>query len=99
MTPVDARGWRWQVKASVSPTTPRPFYNKAKELLFQDKQITSYTISSYNPELYCEVGKHMVDGRQFIVLAVSGNNGGRSSRTRCRDALELHGTGTQKNLT
>ena len=24
----------------------------------QDKQITSYTISSYNPELYCEVGKH-----------------------------------------
>jgi 2-keto-3-deoxy-L-rhamnonate aldolase RhmA len=58
LTPVDARGWGWQVKASVSPATPRPFYNKAKELLFQDKQITSYTISSYNPELYCEVGKH-----------------------------------------
>ena len=58
MTPVDARGWGWQVKASVSPTTPRPFYNKAKELLFQDKQITSYTVSSYNPDLYCEVGKH-----------------------------------------
>jgi 2-keto-3-deoxy-L-rhamnonate aldolase RhmA len=54
----DARGWGWQVKASVSPNTPRPFYNKAKELLFQDKQVTSYTISSFNPDLYCEVGKH-----------------------------------------
>ncbi|MEO8483269.1 MAG: aldolase/citrate lyase family protein [Acidobacteriota bacterium] len=54
----DARGWGWQVKALINPATPRPFYNKAKELLFQDKQITSYTISSYNPELYCEVGKH-----------------------------------------
>jgi 2-keto-3-deoxy-L-rhamnonate aldolase RhmA len=54
----DERGWGWQVKASVSPNTPRPFYNKAKELLFQDKQVTSYTVSSYNPDLYCEVGKH-----------------------------------------
>jgi 2-keto-3-deoxy-L-rhamnonate aldolase RhmA len=58
MTPVDARGWGWQVKASINPSTPRPFYNKAKELLFQDKQVTSYTVSSYNPDLYCEVGKH-----------------------------------------
>ena len=54
----DARGWGWQVKASISPATPRPFYNKAKELLFQDKQITSYTIATYNPEFYCEVAKH-----------------------------------------
>lgn len=54
----DSRGWGWAVKASISPTTPRPFYNRAKELLFQDKQITSFTISAYNPELYCEVGKH-----------------------------------------
>src|SRR6187549_1804440 len=54
----DARGWGWQVKAQINPATPRPFYNKAKELLFQDKQITSYTISTYNPDLYCEVGKH-----------------------------------------
>ena len=54
----DARGWGWQVKASVNPATPRPFYNKAKELLLKDQQITSYTIASYNPELYCEVGKH-----------------------------------------
>src|SRR5690242_1395283 len=54
----DARGWGWQVKASINPATPRPFYNKAKELLFQDKQITSYTISTYNADFYCEVGKH-----------------------------------------
>src|SRR6185369_7485980 len=54
----DARGWGWQVKALINPATPRPFYNKAKELLFQDKQITSYTISTYNPEFYCEVAKH-----------------------------------------
>src|SRR5512138_1637901 len=54
----DARGWGWQVKASINPSTPRPFYNKAKELLFQDKQVTSYTVSSFNPDLYCEVGKH-----------------------------------------
>jgi hypothetical protein len=57
MTP-DSRGWGWQVKASISPDTPRPFYNRAKELLFQDKQVTSYTISRYEPEFYCEVAKH-----------------------------------------
>jgi 2-keto-3-deoxy-L-rhamnonate aldolase RhmA len=54
----DARGWGWQVKASISPNTPRPFYNKAKELLFQDKQVTSITISTFNPDLYCEAAKH-----------------------------------------
>jgi len=58
LTPLDVRGWGWQVKASISPATPRPFYNRAKELLFQDKQVTGYTISSFNPELYCEVRKH-----------------------------------------
>ena len=42
----DARGWGWQVKALMSPDTPRPLYNKAKELLLQDKTVTSYTISS-----------------------------------------------------
>ena len=54
----DERGWGWQVKAMMTPSTPRPLYNRAKERLLQDKQITSYTISSYDPELYCEVGKH-----------------------------------------
>jgi 2-keto-3-deoxy-L-rhamnonate aldolase RhmA len=60
LTPMvpDARGWGWQVKASIRPTTPRPLYNTAKELLFQDKQVTSYTISSFDPALYCEVAKH-----------------------------------------
>src|SRR5689334_11139873 len=47
----DARGWGWQVKASMNPATPRPLYNKAKELLLQDKTVTSYTISSFNPDL------------------------------------------------
>ena len=54
----DERGWGWQDKASLSPNTPRPLYNKAKELLLQNKQITSYTMSTYNPELYCELRKH-----------------------------------------
>ncbi len=54
----DDRGWGWQVKAMMNPATPRPLYNRAKERLLQDKQITSYTISSYDSELYCEVGKH-----------------------------------------
>ena len=58
LTPVDERGWGWQVKASMNPATPRPLYNKGKELLLQDKQVTSYTISTFNPDLYCEVGKH-----------------------------------------
>src|SRR5437773_9605976 len=54
----DARGWGWQVKALMNSTTPRPLYNKAKELLLQDKVVTSYTISSFNSDLYCEVRKH-----------------------------------------
>ena len=33
-------------------------YNRAKERLLQDKQITGYTITSYDPELDREVGKH-----------------------------------------
>src|SRR5436190_5392180 len=54
----DARGWGWQVKALMSPDTPRPLYNRAKELLLQDKVVTSRTISSFDPDLYCEVRKH-----------------------------------------
>jgi 2-keto-3-deoxy-L-rhamnonate aldolase RhmA len=54
----DARGWGWQVKSLMSPDTPRPLYNKAKELLLQDKTVTSYTISSFNSEQYCEIRKH-----------------------------------------
>jgi hypothetical protein len=54
----DERGWGWQVKALMNPATPRPLDNRAKEALFNDRQITSYTISSFDPDLYCEVGKH-----------------------------------------
>src|SRR5436190_2269240 len=54
----DARGWGWQVKALMSPDTPRPLYNRAKELLLQDKVVTSKTISTFDPDLYCEVRKH-----------------------------------------
>jgi 2-keto-3-deoxy-L-rhamnonate aldolase RhmA len=42
----------------VSAGARRPFYNKAKELLFSGKQVTSYTIATFDPELYCEVRKH-----------------------------------------
>src|SRR5205823_3790354 len=42
----DDRGWGWQVKALMNPATPRPLYNRAKEALFNDRQITSYTVSS-----------------------------------------------------
>src|SRR4029453_10813113 len=43
----DERGWGWQVKALMNPATPRPLYNRAKEALFNDRQITSYTFSSF----------------------------------------------------
>jgi hypothetical protein len=95
----DARGWGWQVKASINPATPRPFYNKAKELLFQDKQITSYTISTYNAEFYCEVAKHYdyiwfemqhstmsYDEVRRMILACPG--AGAAPMIRMPDALE-----------
>jgi 4-hydroxy-2-oxoheptanedioate aldolase len=56
--PVDPRGWGFMTRSYVSASYKRPFYNKAKELLFSDKQVTSYTIGSFNPALYCEVRKH-----------------------------------------
>jgi 2-keto-3-deoxy-L-rhamnonate aldolase RhmA len=56
-TAVDARGWGWMTKSYVT-SYKRPFYNKAKEMLFSDKQVTSYTISTFDPEFYCEVRKH-----------------------------------------
>jgi 2-keto-3-deoxy-L-rhamnonate aldolase RhmA len=55
----DARGWGWQVKAVMNPATPRPLYNKAKELMLQGKMVSSLTISSFNPDLYCEARKHV----------------------------------------
>ena len=55
---VDARGWGWMTQSYVSSNYKRPFYNKAKELLFSGKQVTSYTIGNFDPQLYCEVRKH-----------------------------------------
>jgi 2-keto-3-deoxy-L-rhamnonate aldolase RhmA len=95
----DQRGWGWQVKALINPTTPRPFYNKAKELLFQDKQITSYTISTFNADFYCEVAKHYdytwfemqhstmsFDEVRRMILACPGANA--APMIRMPDALE-----------
>ena len=96
----DERGWGWAVKASINPATPRPFYNKAKELLFQDKQITSYTLSTYNPELYCELRKHFdyiwfemqhstmsYDEVRRMLLTCPGSDGA-APMIRTSDALE-----------
>jgi 2-keto-3-deoxy-L-rhamnonate aldolase RhmA len=96
----DARGWGWQVKALMNPKTPRPLYNKAKELLLQDKIITSYTISTFNAELYCEVRKHFDyiwfemqhstmswDEVRRMILTCPGADGG-APMIRMPDALE-----------
>ena len=56
--PVDSRGWGWMTKSYLSANARRPLYNQAKEKLFQDKQVTSVTISSFNPDQYCESRKH-----------------------------------------
>ena len=56
--PVDSRGWGWQSQSYVSPGYKRPFYSRAKEMLFSGKQVTSFTISRNDPAQYCEVRKH-----------------------------------------
>jgi 4-hydroxy-2-oxoheptanedioate aldolase len=56
--PLDARGWGWMTKSYVSSNYKRPFWNKAKEMLFSGKQVTSYTITTFDTEFYCEVRKH-----------------------------------------
>ncbi len=98
----DARGWGWQVKALMSPATPRPLYNKAKELLLQDKMVSSLTISSFNPDLYCEARKHVDfiwfemqhstmswDEVRRMVVACPGVEGG-APFIRMPDALEAN---------
>jgi 2-keto-3-deoxy-L-rhamnonate aldolase RhmA len=54
----DARGWGWQTKAMMDPKTPRPLVNRAKENLLSGKTISGFTILTYDPDLYCEAGKH-----------------------------------------
>ena len=56
--PVDARGWGWMTMSYVRSAYKRPFYNKAKEMLFSGKQVTSYTIATFDAAFYCEVRKH-----------------------------------------
>ncbi len=55
--PLDSKGWGWQTKSYVTEYK-RPFYSRAKEMLFSDKQVTSYTIGRLDPTLYCETRKH-----------------------------------------
>ncbi len=59
LTPLkaDSRGWGFMSKSMVDPAH-LPLYNLAKQHLFEDKQVTSYTISRFDPELYCETRKH-----------------------------------------
>ena len=55
---LDPRGWGWMTRSYVSASYKRPFYNRAKEMLFSGKQVTSYTICTFDPDFYCEVRKH-----------------------------------------
>ncbi len=56
LTP-DSRGWGWMVKTYVEKAK-RPLWNQAKEKLLSDGKVTSVTISSFQPETYCEARKH-----------------------------------------
>jgi 4-hydroxy-2-oxoheptanedioate aldolase len=56
LTP-DSRGWGWMVKTYVEKAK-RPLWNQAKEKLLNDGKVTSVTISSFQPETYCEARKH-----------------------------------------
>src|SRR5688500_12983449 len=55
LTP-DSRGWGWMVKQYVEKAQ-RPLWNQAKEKLLNDGKVTSVTISSFQPEIYCEARK------------------------------------------
>src|SRR4029078_13159009 len=50
-TAVDSRDWGWMSKSYVGANYKRPFYNKAKELLFSGKQVTSSTIHPLDPDI------------------------------------------------
>jgi 2-keto-3-deoxy-L-rhamnonate aldolase RhmA len=54
---VDERGEGWMVKSYLDPKH-LPLYNQAKQRLLDQKQVTSFTISRLDPELYCETRKH-----------------------------------------
>ena len=71
LTP-DSRGWGWMVKTYVA-NAQRPLYNQAKEKLLQDKQVTSVTISSFNPETVLRSAE-----------STGTTSGSRCSTARCR---------------
>ena len=56
--PVPPQGWGWQSKSYVSADFKRPFWSRAKEMMFSGKQVTSVTISRNDPQTYCESRKH-----------------------------------------
>jgi 2-keto-3-deoxy-L-rhamnonate aldolase RhmA len=101
LTP-DARGWGWMTKSYLSSGVQRPLYNLAKEKLLQDKQVTSLTISAFNPEQYCEARKHWdyiwfemqhstmsFDEVRRMIVACPGV-GGAAPMIRMPDALEAN---------
>ena len=67
LTP-DSRGWGWMVKQYVA-NAQRPLWNQAKEKLLNDGKVTSVTISSFQPEIYCEaaVFSPLLQGKATMV--------------------------------
>jgi 2-keto-3-deoxy-L-rhamnonate aldolase RhmA len=100
LTP-DARGWGWMVKQYVEKAQ-RPLWNQAKEKLLKDGKVTSVTISSLNPEQYCEARKHwdyiwfemqhstMSFADVQKMLAACPGPGGGAPMIRMPDALEAN---------
>ncbi|MCM3880071.1 MAG: aldolase/citrate lyase family protein [Vicinamibacterales bacterium] len=100
--PVDSRGWGWMTKSYLSKNVRRPLYNMAKESLLNDKQVTSVTISTFNPDQYCESRKHWdyiwfemqhstmsFNEVQRMIGACAGPGGG-APMIRMPDALEAN---------
>jgi len=97
----DARGWGWMVKQYVA-NAQRPLWNQAKEKLLNDGKVTSVTISSLNPEQYCEARKHwdyiwfemqhstMSFADVQKMLAACPGPGGGAPMIRMPDALEAN---------
>ena len=90
--PLDARGWGWMTQSYVSTGSKRPFWNKAKELLFSGKQVTSYTVSTFDSDLYCEVRKHY----GFVWFEIGSTDKSLMSKVlkfaedACQHGFELH---------
>ena len=100
LTP-DSRGWGWMVKQYVA-NAQRPLWNQAKEKLLNDGKVTSVTISSFNPEQYCEARKHwdyvwfemqhstMSFAEVQKMIAACPGPGGAAPMIRMPDALEAN---------